>query len=113
MLYAKKIRFQLYDIGIMNRQIISGAEFIDNYDTLRSKKYCLICGKYVDDFYPDGIKGEVFEHNHIIGGYNTKCTCVLCKSIDRYRWMYYVLRKHTQLFNDPIKVLWFAPEIRF
>ncbi len=108
---CEEIRFNLYKIGISNRQIISGTEFIESNDISNTKKYCLICGQYVDDFYPEGIKGEVFEKNHIIGGgYNSKCKCQICNSLDRYRWIYYVLRIHTDIFDRPLKILWFAPE---
>ena len=105
------IRFKLYAIGIKNRQILSGIEFIESNDAFKTKKYCLICGKYVDDFFPDGVQSELFKKNHIIGGgYNPKCRCPICGSIDRYRWIYYTLNMHTDILNSDKKVLWFAPE---
>lgn len=76
-----------------------------------NSKYCVLCGNHLKKFDDFGIEEEIFKKYHIIGGgkrHNAKCPN--CKSLDRYRWTYLVLKEHTKIFNSKCKVLHFAPE---
>ncbi len=62
---------------------------------------------------PAGIQEEIFNNYHIIGGgYRENCTCPFCESGDRERWLYYILKKYTDIFETDGRVLHFAPEKR-
>ena len=105
---CQEVRLSLYRYGIRNKQIIRCADYIKN---VLHKNFCVFCDEYVD-FEPGGeVKGYVFEKYHIIGGgYRENCKCINCKSIDRERWLYYVLKRHTKIFEEECSILHFAPE---
>ena len=48
----------------------------------------------------------------VIGGGLREVECPWCRSNDRERLLYLFLRKHTDLFERPMRVLHFAPEAR-
>lgn len=74
-------------------------------------RYCTACGNKVEEFLPFGIDGEIFLRYHIIGGgYRKNGKCPYCGAIDRTRWLYYVLDKHTDISAISGRVLHFAPE---
>lgn len=80
----------------------------DNYE-LKNRDYCSVCGNYVI-FQKSGQEYGLFEKVHVIGaGVRKKNLCPICGSNDRGRWIYYVLKKHTKVFNQKCKVLHFAP----
>lgn len=73
--------------------------------------YCMICGSYVNNFEPTGIKAKIFEEHHIIGGgYRENAVCPYCRSVDRERWEMYVLNYYTDIFESSSRILHFAPE---
>lgn len=74
-------------------------------------KQCIVCGNNVDQFCPGGIDQEVFQRHHIIGGgYRETYKCPYCQTVDRTRWLYYVLKTYTNIFQLSGRVLHFAPE---
>ena len=78
---------------------------------MEEEKYCLLCHHFVDKFKPSGVKEEIFEKHHIIGGgYRMNVVCPFCGCGDRERWLYYVATKYTNLSELKGKVLHFAPE---
>lgn len=79
----------------------------------KNEAYCILCGKQVVEFMPFGVEEEIFSQHHIIGGgYRQNAICPHCKSIDRERWLYYVLKHFTSIFHKRCSVLHFAPEKR-
>ncbi|NBH32996.1 methyltransferase domain-containing protein [Clostridiaceae bacterium] len=82
-----------------------------NSFVLNENQYCLMCNSYIKEFIPSGNEGKIFLEHHIIGGgYRKNCVCPQCNSMDRTRWVLYVLKKYTRIFNEPCRVLHFAPE---
>lgn len=80
----------------------------DNYE-LKNRDYCNVCGNYVI-FQESGLEYDLFEKVHIIGaGVRKKNLCPICGSNDRGRWIHYILKKHTKVFNQKCRVLHFAP----
>ncbi|WP_300809018.1 methyltransferase domain-containing protein [uncultured Acetatifactor sp.] len=74
------------------------------------KKKCIVCGNGFSEFNPSGIREEIFLQYHIIGGGYRKGTCPCCGTVDRIRWLYYVLENYTDISNMTGKILHFAPE---
>lgn len=75
-------------------------------------KTCIICGNNVDEFQAGGIDNEIFlKYNIVGGGYRKTYKCPYCGAIDRERWLYYVLKNYTDIFQSSGRVLHFAPEV--
>lgn len=74
------------------------------------KKYCIACGNTIYEWLPWGSHSAVYKNHNIIGGGYRKCLCPICNSIDRYRWLEYVLYYHTHIFDNNKRILHFAPE---
>lgn len=72
---------------------------------------CPLCKKSFENFLPGGVKSDFFLQKHIIGGgYRENAICPYCGSIDRTRWVYWVAKKFTNIFETENRVLHFAPE---
>lgn len=70
-----------------------------------------MCNSDVDTFNPGVFPSELFEKHHIIGGgYRENCICPNCNSMDRERWLFYILKNKTDIMNLNGRVLHFAPE---
>lgn len=83
--------------------------YIQPYE--KGRKYCCICSSEVDRFLDNGTKDEFFEHHTVIGGgYRKNVICPSCGCLDRNRWVYWVLKKHTEIFTEKCSVLHIAPE---
>lgn len=110
---SKKIKAQIEKTNERINAIICSGLIRENYEeksVIQGKGTCLICGNKVD-FLPSGIKSDIFSRHHIIGGgYREHAQCSYCHSLDRERWLYYVLKNKTQLFSSNVRVLHFAPE---
>lgn len=53
----------------------------------------------------------MFTKHHILGGgYRKNVVCPHCKSRDRDRWLLWVLKNYTNIFEGKVKVLHIAPE---
>ena len=80
---------------------------------IKTRTYqCNICGKNIDKF-EKGIfpKSKIFEKYHVIGGgIRENAICPFCRCVDRVRWQYWVLGKHTRILYDKCTVLHIAPE---
>ena len=71
---------------------------------------CDICESKVKGFLPGGSKDKFFEKWHIIGGgFRKNYICPVCGSIDRERWLKYVL-DHEKILEKGGRLLHFAPE---
>lgn len=89
--------------------VIECGEFIKKYLD-RNQKYCIVCNEYIKDFEPHGVSTEIHQKYDISGnGYREKCVCPKCGSIDRRRWVIYVLKNYTTIVTEKCNVLHFAP----
>ncbi len=74
-------------------------------------KICNLCGHRLDRFLPSGVKTQLFSELKVIGGgYRDNAVCPYCNSLDRNRWVYWVLKEKTDIFDAERTVLHFAPE---
>lgn len=109
----KKVKAQIEKMDQKINVIICSGLIRENYSEKREipgRGTCLICGNKVD-FLPAGVKSKLFSHHNVIGGgYRENAQCSFCHSLDRERWLYYVLKNKTQLFSRNVRVLHFAPE---
>lgn len=72
---------------------------------------CVVCGNNIAEFCPGGGDEGIFATHHIIGGgYRRSYKCPHCGSLDRVRWLYYVLENYTDISRIAGRVLHFAPE---
>ncbi len=101
-----------YTISVYNcRNFISDNLLVQRAINTTGSRKCIVCGNYVEEFCPWGTDQEIFSQIHIIGGgYRKNCKCPYCGTIDRERWLYYVLENHTDISVIEGKVLHFAPE---
>ncbi len=83
------------------------------YKALLKGKYfkCNFCHKKAIRFLHAGNDSELFHRLHVIGaGRRANACCPHCGSLDRIRWIYFVLQRYTNLFTGSLKVLHIAPE---
>lgn len=73
------------------------------------KTHCVLCGKSYVSWLPTG--EDNFTPYPIIGNGKRLGTCSCCGSRDRFRWIYWVLKNKTQLFDKKGTILHFAPEL--
>lgn len=114
-------------IAIDNAKVIEDIKYVfksDGYDMHKilnmqnflkqnslKQKECLLCKRTFGKFLPFGIKNEFFTEKKIIGGgYRENACCPNCGSIDRNRWVYWVLNKFTDIFINQNRIVHFAPE---
>lgn len=96
-------------------KIFDGRAFIeDNYGgnatVAGGDKVCNLCGNHFKEFLPAGTDTQLFFDLKVIGGgYRKNRDCPYCGSMDRNRWVYWVLREKTDIFKGGT-VLHFAPE---
>lgn len=89
---------------------------IDNkqhfYDgVINSSNECLLCGNKIIKFEAAGERNPIFLKKKIIGGgFRKNAVCPCCGSIDRNRWVFWVLKNHTDIFLKECTVVHFAPE---
>ena len=85
--------------------------FVENTDVCKGDKVCILCGCHVKEFLPAGIDTPLFSKLKVIGGgYRNNAVCPYCGSLDRNRWVYWVLKEKTDIFVSARTVLHFAPE---
>lgn len=79
-------------------------------DIADGNKQCNLCGHHLKKFLPGGIDTQLFNELKVIGaGYRENVICPYCGSMDRNRWVYWVLKEKTDIFEGGT-VLHFAPE---
>lgn len=84
--------------------------YISNTDIADGDKLCNLCGHHLKEFLPNGMNTQLFSDLKVIGsGYRKNRDCPYCGSMDRNRWVYWVLREKTDIFKGGT-VLHFAPE---
>jgi SAM-dependent methyltransferase len=73
--------------------------------------YCPLCQHSFRKMLPAGIKNEIFEKYHIIGGgYRLNALCPRCYSTDRDRLVFSYLKDFTHFLENQNKLLHIAPE---
>lgn len=115
-----KILGNLLKIGILGKHIWRYKEFPNANPQLEREVFaghntCNICGVESVQFETFPARGDetFFEtHNMIGGGTRNNCICPVCRSIDRNRFVYWVLRNKTDVcvWGGDKKILHFAPE---
>lgn len=106
----------LLEKGFLPQQIIDTRNYfkyniVPNVSSSSGRKKCCICKNMVADFLPFGEKTELFSNHRIIGGgYRDSVLCPVCDSMDRERWLYFVLKNETNVFDGVCNVLHIAPE---
>ena len=81
-------------------------------DGVPSGFYCSACKNHVPYMNSTGHKSMLFENIKIAGGgIRSNAKCPYCGSVDRNRWVDYVLENKTDIYSDrEAKILHFAPE---
>lgn len=95
------------------RKFIKSIVILCNFFSFIPKKYyCSICGKRSVFFDSWGVKNDIFSRLEIIGGgYRKNVRCPFCNSIDRMRWLDYILQNETDVYiNTKNVILHVAPE---
>lgn len=114
-----EIKNQLLEMHFTADQIIEINSFIlDNViadyqeDQREGLYFCPCCRNHIKRFLPAGEKNSgLFDQFHIIGGgYRENAICPVCKTLDRTRWLQYVLEHFTGILNEKCNVLHVAPE---
>ncbi len=72
--------------------------------------YCCLCGHTMPVMLKFGQESPAFHSKKIVGGGIRWSRCVFCGSLDRNRWVQYVLEHKTDIYTRLTRVLHFAPE---
>lgn len=113
---SKAAKMHILTLNLADARIYNYGRFIeDNLLNIGGKttalKECFMCGKTFSNFRPFGIEKEIFCRHHIIGGgYRENALCPYCGSLDRERWLSYVLFNKLKVLNNGGRILHFAPE---
>jgi hypothetical protein len=73
---------------------------------------CPFCHLRFRKLEPRGRDLPVYAEQDVVGGGYRLSECPWCRSNDRERLLYLFLRRHTELFRKPMRVLHMAPEAR-
>lgn len=116
----RKIFGNMLKVGILSDHIWRYKEFLETNPPYEKEIFtgcnsCNICGVENVRFETSPAHGDesFFEKHTIIGGGSrNNCICPVCNSIDRYRFVYWVLQNKTDIFQVGGKknILHFAPE---
>lgn len=113
---AEEIKNELVSRGFPECNIILCAGIVDEnqyfiQEYVKGENNCCFCNKSDVLFEAGGIKNSFFETNRVVGGgYRERCICPVCGSLDRERWIYYLLKNVINIFEKENTVLHFAPE---
>lgn len=84
---------------------------VENVYVEGGDRVCILCRRHMKEFLPAGIDTPLFSELKVIGGgYRNNALCPYCGSLDRNRWVYWVLKEKTDIFVAARTVLHFAPE---
>lgn len=104
--YFDEIKNQLCSWGIAEDKIKSATEITEK----AGNAYCMLCDNHVGVWHYIGMDYNIFHSKEIIGASKRRGGCPICRSSDRERYVYYIIKKYTDLFNKKHRVLHFAPE---
>lgn len=115
--YFMEIKEKLLAMGINREKIKSVKEIKMEYaksycNNSRCKTfYCDFCNNSVPGWEYIGCNYDIFATKKIIGASKRRGKCPICESIDRERYIYYILKNYTSLLDGVgHHVLHFAPE---
>lgn len=101
--YNLSLVFDMYSFIITNSE--------REYYSYTGSKECILCGNRVEKFGAAGESNPIFTEKKIIGGgYRENAVCPCCGSLDRTRWVYWVLKNYTKILEKECTVIHFAPE---
>ena len=101
---------RLISKGARPYQIIDFSSFIAA-NAVKHGKFCNICGKYSKTFLPFGVDSEIARTKRVVGtGVRAQCICPKCGSLDRDRWLLYLISNKTTMLDEKCNILHFAPE---
>lgn len=110
--YYCEIEKRLLSQGIKKEKIKSVDEIWQFYGKKYANYYCNLCDNSVFGWKYIGEDEEVFSCKNIRGASRRRGGCPICGSSDRERYVYAILKKHTNFFNGlKYSVLHFAPEV--
>lgn len=79
---------------------------------LKKNYYCSMCKAHIPYWNNFGSDAAIYNKVHIVGGGIRACQCPECGSIDRGRWIDYILSQYTDAYtNKEAHILHIAPEI--
>ncbi len=101
--YNLSLVFDMYSFIITNRE--------REYYSYTGSRECILCGNRVEKFRAAGESNPIFAEKKIIGGgYRENAVCPCCGSLDRTRWVYWVLKNYTKILEKECTAIHFAPE---
>jgi len=71
---------------------------------------CPVCQSKIKLFKPLGFDFPVIREKQIVGGGLRNAMCPVCRSSDRVRLLYLILRNNTEIFTKQTRLLHIAPE---
>lgn len=105
--YNEEITNILFKQGVKKNKIKS----LFDFEKENGKYYCNLCENNIFTWKYIGENYDIFNNRHIIGAGRRRGGCPICKSNDRARFVYYVMREFTQLlYSKDCSILHFAPE---
>jgi|GEM_PF-758415 len=100
------LREMVEEVRALNSNLVCGSL----WEVLPSVGYCGQCGSQVPFWYSTGLENYT-SHPHIIGAGLRQGRCPFCGSIDRARWVDFVLKNFTDIYHRRgCKIMHFAPE---
>lgn len=97
----------IVDYDVPHQKVIMWNKLLSSF----GKYYCNICGNRMPFVLKFGYESPIFTKKKIIGsGVREASKCPFCDSIDRNRWVQYVLENEMDIYSNPRKILHFAPE---
>ncbi len=89
-----------------------GRRAVDVIPSLGLRYRCPFCHLRFRKLEPRGRDLPIYAEQGVVGGGYRFTECPWCRSNDRERLLYLFLRRHTELFEQPMRVLHLAPEAR-
>jgi SAM-dependent methyltransferase len=89
-----------------------GRRAVDVVPSLGLRYRCPFCRLRFRKLEPRGRNLPIYAEQGVVGGGYRLTECPWCRSNDRERLLYLFLRRHTELFKKPMRVLHLAPEAR-
>ena len=93
------------------RKISSFRLFLRKFKHFGLKYKCNMCHSLLRYMFPYGIDSPIFKEKNIIGGgYRKDVYCPVCNCTDRDRFLYFYIKKYTNILTSKVNILHFAPE---
>ncbi len=107
--YFEEIKDELMCIyHVEEEKIVCYDQFLQKINDVPQYK-CVMCGNNILFWEFCGEDNYLFSKKQVIGAGRRKGLCPVCGAMDRTRYVYYILEKYTDIFEEK-SVLHFAPE---